>query len=86
MPNHVWQIDLTLIPTAAGFWVPWLPHSSLQLWPFAWRVACVADQYSRREMGFAVFKMEPRSLDVRTFLAIVDGLFSSRKRACSCPK
>ena len=21
-PNHVWQVDLTLVPTAAGFWTP----------------------------------------------------------------
>ena len=67
MPNHVWQIDLTLVPTAAGFWVPWLPHSILQLWPFA----CVVDQYSRWVMGFAVFKKEPKSVDVRTFLGRV---------------
>lgn len=40
-PNHVWQVDLTLVPTAAGFWVPWLPFSILQLWPFSWWVACV---------------------------------------------
>ena len=67
-PNHVWQIDLTLAPTAAGFWVPWLPSSILQLWPFSWWVACVVDHYSRRVMGFAVFKKEPRSVDVRTLL------------------
>src|SRR5438128_9360741 len=24
-PNHVWHVDLTVVPTAAGFWVPWLP-------------------------------------------------------------
>jgi putative transposase len=70
-PNHVWQVDLTLVPTAAGFWVPWLPHSILQLWPFTWRVACVVDHYSRRVMGFAIFKKEPKSVDVRTFLGRV---------------
>lgn len=67
-PNHVWQLDLTLVPTAAGFWVPWLPHSILQLWPFSWCVACVVDHHSRRVMGFAVFKKEPKSVDVRTLL------------------
>jgi len=67
-PNHVWQVDLTLVPTAAGFWVPWLPFSILQLWPFTWRVACVVDHYSRRVMGFALFKKEPKSVDIRTFL------------------
>jgi len=70
-PNHIWQTDLTLVPTVAGFWVPWLPFSILQLWPFSWRVACVIDHYSRCVMGFAVFKKEPRSVDIRTFLGRV---------------
>ena len=70
-PNHTWQVDLTLVPTAAGFWVPWLPFSILQVWPFTWRVACVVDHYSRRVMGFALFKKEPRSVDIRTFLGRV---------------
>jgi transposase InsO family protein len=64
-------VDLTLVPTAAGFWVPWLPFSILQLWPFSWRVACVVDHYSRRVMGFALFKKEPKSVDIRTFLGRV---------------
>ena len=67
-PNHVWQIDLTLVPTAAGFWTPWLPFAFVQSWPFAWWVACVVDHYSRRVIGFAVFLKEPKSVDVRTFL------------------
>ncbi len=70
-PNHTWQVDLTLVPTTAGFWVPWLPFSILQLWPFTWRVACVVDHYSRRVMGFALFKKEPKSVDIRTFLGRV---------------
>jgi len=24
-PNHVWHIDLTMVPTQAGMWCPWLP-------------------------------------------------------------
>jgi len=67
-PNHSWQIDLTVVPTAAGFWTAWLPFSIAQLWPFSWWVACVVDHYSRRVMGFAVFPKEPKSVDVRTFL------------------
>ncbi len=70
-PNHTWQVDLTLVPTAAGFWVPWLPFSILQLWPFSWRVACVVDHYSRRVLGFTLFKKEPKSVDIRTFLGRV---------------
>ncbi len=56
------------MPTAAGFWTPWLPFSIAQVWPFSWWVACVVDHYSRRVMGFAVFPKEPKSVDVRTFL------------------
>ena len=26
-PNHVWHVDLTVVPTNAGFWVPWLPFA-----------------------------------------------------------
>lgn len=32
-PNHVWNVDLTLMPTGAGFWVPWVPFSFPQAWP-----------------------------------------------------
>ncbi len=63
-PNHVWQLDLTLVPTAAGFWTAWLPFSVLQVWPFSWWVACVVDHYSRRVIGFAVFSKEPKSVDM----------------------
>lgn len=70
-PNHVWQTDISLVPTAAGFWVPWLPFSILQLWPFTWRVACVVDHYSRRVLDFAIFKKEPTSVDMRGFLGRV---------------
>lgn len=38
-PNHVWHVDLTVVPTAAGFWIPWLPFAKLQVWPFCWWVA-----------------------------------------------
>ncbi len=34
-PNHIWHVDLTVVPTSAGFWVPWLPYSKLQRWPFS---------------------------------------------------
>ena len=46
--NDVWQIDLTLVPTAAGFWTAWFPFAIPQMWPFCWWIACVVDQYSRR--------------------------------------
>ena len=45
--HHVWNADITLVPTFQGFWVPWLPHAVTQLWPFCWHVAVVVDHFSR---------------------------------------
>src|SRR6185295_12254780 len=33
-PNHVWHVDLTTVPIAAGFWASWLPLALPQCWPF----------------------------------------------------
>jgi transposase InsO family protein len=67
-PNHVWHVDLTVVPTGAGFWCPWLPFSLPQRWPFCWWVAVVVDHFSRRAMGVAAFKNQPTSEAVRGFL------------------
>ncbi len=69
--HHVWHVNLTLVPTQLGFWAPWLPFSLAQCWPFAYWVAMVIDHFSRRAMGFAVFKKEPHSQHVRAFLGRV---------------
>jgi putative transposase len=66
--NHVWHVDLTLVPTGWGFWASWLPFSLPQCWPFGYWVAVVIDHFSRRAMGFALFKKDPASRDVRSFL------------------
>ena len=68
-PGHVWHVDLTAVPTSAGFWTAWLPHAFLQRWPFCWWVAVAIDHFSRRAVGFAVFKNPPNSTEVRQFLA-----------------
>jgi len=68
-PDHVWNIDLTVVPTQAGFWTAWLPFALPQVWPFCYWVAIVLDHCSRRIMGFAVFKYPPSSLQIRSFLA-----------------
>ena len=26
-PNQIWNVDLTTVPTASGFWVPWVPRA-----------------------------------------------------------
>ncbi len=67
-PNHVWHVDLTVVPTTGGFWAPWFPLSLPQVWPFCWWVACAVDHYSRLVLGFAVFKKQPTSAAVRAFL------------------
>jgi putative transposase len=70
-PNHVFHVDLTVVPTKAGFWVPWSPFCWLQVWPFCWWVAVVVDHYSRLVVGFAVFPKDPTSLETRNFLGRV---------------
>ncbi len=63
-PNHVWNVDLTIMPTSAGFWVPWSPLSVLQRWPFCWWIAVIVDHFSRLSIGFAVFTKEPTAEQV----------------------
>jgi putative transposase len=68
-PNHVWHVDLTLVPIGSGFWAPWLPFSLSQRWPFCWWIAAVIDHFSRKAMGIAVFHKQPNSKQVCQFLA-----------------
>ena len=67
-PNHVHHVDLTVVPTCPGLWASWLPFALPQVWPFCWWVALVIDHFSRRAMGVMVFKKQPISIQVRTFL------------------
>jgi transposase InsO family protein len=67
-PNHVWHVDLTVVPTLAGFWIPWLPNARPQHWPFCWWLAVAVDHASRLCVGFAVFMQRPSSRDVCAFL------------------
>ena len=68
MANHIWHIDLTVVPTGGGFWTPWLPFALPQCRPFCWWIAVVLDHYSRRAMGFEVYVKRPNSLAVRALL------------------
>jgi len=67
-PNHLWHVDLTTVPTALGFWTSWIPFALPQVWPFCWWIGIAVDHYSRRVMGFAVFRALPSSATVRRFL------------------
>jgi transposase InsO family protein len=67
-PNQIWNVDLTTVPTAGGFWVPWLPWALPQRWPFCWWVGVIVDHFSRRIMGVAVFTQNPTSVAIRQVL------------------
>jgi transposase InsO family protein len=67
-PNHVWHVDLTVVPTQAGFWASWLPFALPQYWPFCWWLAVCVDHYSRRAMGVAVFRKQPSARQCCHFL------------------
>jgi transposase InsO family protein len=67
-PGHTWHVDLTTVPTRAGFWVPWFPFSLPQRWPFCWWVAVAVDQMSRTLVGFAIFDHSPSSDQIQSFL------------------
>jgi len=83
-PNHVWHVDLTAVSTSMGFWAPWLPFALPQRWPFCWWVAVVIDHYSRRVMGFAVFRNNPTSVSIQSFLesAIVNARAAPKYIIC----
>ena len=67
-PGHVWNVDLTTVPTGAGFWVPWIPRALAQSWPFCWWVGFVLDHFSRRVVGFSVFLKEPTGRQISQML------------------
>ena len=79
-PNHLWHVDLTTVPTALGFWTSWVPFALPQVWPFCWWIALAVDQFSRRVMGFAVYRGEPSSAAIRGFLAGVFRTAGQRPR------
>jgi transposase InsO family protein len=63
-PDHIWNLDLTVVPTSLGLWAPWWPFSIAQCWPFAWHLAAIVDHVSRAIVGFAVFAKEPTSQEM----------------------
>lgn len=67
-PNHVWNLDLTTVPTSLGFWTSWLPFALPQRWPFCWWLAVAIDHYTRRVVGFRHFQQQPSSEAVRLFV------------------
>jgi len=62
--DHVWSGDLTEVSTSNGFWCPWGPFAVPQLHPYCWWIYVVIDHFSRRIMGFAIFKTQPTAEDI----------------------
>jgi len=79
-PNHVWHIDLTTVPSSSVFWTMLFPFTLPQTWPFCWWVAIIEDHFSRKAIGFAVFKKQPTSLDVRLFIGRV--MYKAKAKPC----
>jgi len=73
-PHHAWHCDLTTVPTSMGIWTSTVPFSFAQRWPFCWWVMVLADQFSARILGLAVFERQPTTDDVRALVtrAVVD--------------
>ena len=47
----------------------WRPFAKFQPWPFCWWMAIVVDHASRLVVGFVVFKGQPTSAQVASFLS-----------------
>ena len=67
-PGHTWNADLTAVPISGGFWTYRMPNAISQRWPVCWWVLNVVDHFSRRAVGFAVFKCRPASEEVTAAL------------------
>ena len=61
--QHLWHVDISVVPSFGGFWVPWLPFALLR-WPFAWWIVAALDHYSRSIVTRGVFKKEPTAGEV----------------------
>jgi transposase InsO family protein len=77
-PAHVWHIDLTVVPTALGFWVPWFPFALAQRWPFGAWIAGVLDHFTRSVVASGVFTKEPTAAEV---LSVLDRAVAKSGRA-----
>src|SRR5688572_2972286 len=67
-PHHVWHADFSVVPTAFGFFVPWLPFAILQRWPFCWWVCVVLDHFSRAVVHAGVFRKQPTTAETWALL------------------
>jgi transposase InsO family protein len=68
-PHHLWHVDITTIPTAPGYWVPWWPLAIILRWALSWHIALVLDHYSRALIAFRVFRKEPTAAEICSLLS-----------------
>lgn len=68
-PDQVWHSDMTTVPTSLGLWTSAFPFSLPQCWPFCWWLTVVADQYSKKIMGFAFSRRTPNAKAVRSLMS-----------------
>ena len=85
-PDHVWHVDLTIVPTGAGLWCSWMPFALPQCRPFCFWVGVAVDHFSRRAMGVATFKQQPTSQAVRTFLGRTIAKAKQKPRYLVCDR
>jgi transposase InsO family protein len=78
-PGHPWHVDLTVVPTGPGFWLPWFPFSFAVTFPFCFWVGVVLDHFSRSVVATRAFCKEPTAAEV---CALLDSAFRSAGR---CP-
>jgi transposase InsO family protein len=79
-PGDLWHIDLTVVPTGTGFWVPWLPVALPQRWPFCWWVLVVVDHVSRSVLGLETYRNSPSAVEVQASVDRVAHRFGRHPR------
>jgi transposase InsO family protein len=75
--HHVWHVDLTVVPTGLGFWIPWFPFSFAVSWPFCFWIGVVLDHFSRSVVARRAFLKEPSAVEV---CALLDSAVESAGR------
>jgi putative transposase len=86
VPNHIWHVDLTVVPTSSGFWTSWSPFSLPQHWPFCWWVGVVLDHCSRGVLAIGVFKENPSSAAMQSLLNRTIKKESAKPKYLICDK
>jgi transposase InsO family protein len=76
-PGHAWHVDLTVVPTRQGCWVPWLPFALRQTWPFAYCVVSIVDHFSRKCVLSKAFRKSPSSKAVTDTLDLAVAICSN---------